>query len=968
MANPWDSDPVVGRAADSTLIYGAPPKVDPYRVAADRRAEEAAARADRAEGRASGPSLPAGYRWKDGIVGGTMEPIPGGPADKQATVKSKPVPQGSGEKLESSIGIYGTLKSSLDSFQDDYAGNMLGGIENKLQGVAGSFGTPGQRNWWARFQAMDNAVRNDLFGATLTPSEQQSYLATTVSPGLAPSVLKENLAARAEILRKAIARKSEFLKANRFEPEAVDALLGEYRSEIYSPESPFGKADEKPAERRASGQIARTDQMATEDDEIPTRKMTLEQVAAYNALVSAGATADQIRAFGENIGVRIENADKIAGKPFGERSRAENAEYNVPEETAQIARRLGPAGLDEVVAQGMTFGLGDEAAGIGNAAANIVSAPFTAKDFNPVGAYQAGKGAQQLRLRDARGRLGPGGAAAEIGGMFLSGNPAGAMARIPTLAGRVQQGVGMGAGQGALAGFGYGEGAEGSALAALGGGIVGAGAGAALPVGITFAGDRIAGMRNLIGRPGDIAARNLRNALDADGLTPAQAGAGMDAARANGVPGMLADQGENLRNLLGSVTRQPGASRRIGTEVLRQRQLEQGERIEAAIARDLGPISDPNRVAADLAEQARVSAAPLYDAFRAAPGASSVRLDDLMARPSFREGLKKASELAAERGDDPRSLGFDLDQSGEVVLTQTPSWQTLDYIKQGMDDVVYANKNQLTGAPQRNNKTSSVGNTRRMLVARMDAINPTYREARAAYAGPVRAQESLEKGRKALGKNADDINAQVERLSPFEMEQYQLGLRAAMADMVASRSDTGDKVGALLGTRKKRAALARVFGGRPEFDRFIQTLEMEGTAQVTYNRAMTGSPTALNQAADALTGDAGLAETAIGEVIRGGRGGTVWGSIVALLDRARQAEQLGAGRAGEDARESLATLLTQVDPAELATVLAEVNRGLGRLQRGQARQSAIGSRGAARTGSLSGSALGSMQQPMLETR
>ncbi len=634
---------------------------------------------------------------------------------------------------------------------------------------------------------------------------------------------------------------------------------------------------------------------------------------------------------------------------------------------ARGGKVVAGAGPDDLIKQGMMFGLGDEAAGIGNAAANIITSPFTDAKFDPIGAYQEGKGAEQARLAKAREAMGWGGTAAEIGGAVMSGVPR-AVAALPTLAGRAWQGAKVGGAMSALAGFGYGEGLGGSLLNAAKMGAGGLAAGAALPVGVAVAGNALNGFRTMFSQPGTVAARNIRNALDADGLSVADVGRNMDAAQANGVPAMMADQGENLRGLLGSVTRRPGPSRRLAGDALRTRQLEQGERIEAAIARDLGPISDPHKISRELAEEASTRATPLYDEFRAAPGASSVKMDDLMSRPSFRDGLKKAAKSAAERNDDLTALGFDLDEAGEVVLTKVPSWQALDYIKRGMDDVVYDTKNALTGAPKKTHETTDIQNTRRMLVARMDAINPHYAPARAAFAGPTAAAEAMEKGLKALNKNANDINATVDGMTPFQLEHYQLGLRSAMADMVASRSDTGDKVQALIGTRKKRASFARVFGGQAELDRFMGTLDAEGAAQATYNRALTGSPTALNEVTDELTSDLGLLESAVGAAVRGGQNGGVWGSVMSLIARAREADNLGVGRAGEEARESIAALLTQTDPMELQAVLQEVQRGMAGLARSQARQSAVGTRGAGYAGAGMGAGIGSSQQPAFEPR
>jgi len=52
---------------------------------------------------------------------------------------------------------------------------------------------------------------------------------------------------------------------------------------------------------------------------------------------------------------------------------------------------VGKAGFKDILTQGFTFGLSDEAAGVGNAISNAIVATFSDKvDFDPVGSYNAG--------------------------------------------------------------------------------------------------------------------------------------------------------------------------------------------------------------------------------------------------------------------------------------------------------------------------------------------------------------------------------------------------------------------------------------------------------------------------------------------------------------------------------------------------------------------------------------------------
>lgn len=154
--------------------------------------------------------------------------------DKQANGDSgKPLPKGHSDKFEADLGIYSGLSSALSGFNDDYAGNTVtGGLENTVQAAFGGFGTEGQRDWWAQFKKNDNQIRNDLFGATLTPSEQASYASTTVDPSMDPKEVKRNLTTRKNIIQKALKRKRNFFIANGYSQEAIDALAGEYVTDL----------------------------------------------------------------------------------------------------------------------------------------------------------------------------------------------------------------------------------------------------------------------------------------------------------------------------------------------------------------------------------------------------------------------------------------------------------------------------------------------------------------------------------------------------------------------------------------------------------------------------------------------------------------------------------------------------------------------------------------------------------------
>lgn len=187
--------------------------------------------------------------WEDVTDPAEITKVVGAKAAAQLTglegKTGKPVPAWAAKPYEEEIGIYGELAAARNRFNKDFAGNTLtGGLENTIQGMFGSFGTEGQRDWWASFRRMDNVVRNKLFGATLTPSEQKAYADTSINERMDPEEVQRNLDTRVDIVRKALARKTKFLKAQGYSDDAIEALAGQYAPELGAvPEGSRGGSD-----------------------------------------------------------------------------------------------------------------------------------------------------------------------------------------------------------------------------------------------------------------------------------------------------------------------------------------------------------------------------------------------------------------------------------------------------------------------------------------------------------------------------------------------------------------------------------------------------------------------------------------------------------------------------------------------------------------------------------------------------
>ncbi len=198
-----------GAAPARGPVYGPPPKQPPaptpFQVEDQGMQREAAARAAGADARSAEAHA------------ASMAKINGGGAPVM-------VPEAAAKRAEGNVGNFTSLQTASNTFQDDFGGNPIGGLENTAQSFL-DVGTPGQREWWSAFKATDNQIRNDLFGSALTPTEKAAYEQTTVSPGMRPEIIRQNVTRRAGIVRDALARQRKFMLANGYKPEAVDALF-----------------------------------------------------------------------------------------------------------------------------------------------------------------------------------------------------------------------------------------------------------------------------------------------------------------------------------------------------------------------------------------------------------------------------------------------------------------------------------------------------------------------------------------------------------------------------------------------------------------------------------------------------------------------------------------------------------------------------------------------------------------------
>lgn len=152
-------------------------------------------------------------------------------AKAEKIAANKPLPTAVSNKIDAQATTYINTKNLIDTFSDSYGNQDPAGVGKGgdfLVTMKGLFGDNDQTyQWWTAQKSRDALVRNNLFGASLTPGEQASWSKLTVNPNMSAATIKGNLLQQAEIERKALLRQSNALMASGYSTDVIEAYLGD---------------------------------------------------------------------------------------------------------------------------------------------------------------------------------------------------------------------------------------------------------------------------------------------------------------------------------------------------------------------------------------------------------------------------------------------------------------------------------------------------------------------------------------------------------------------------------------------------------------------------------------------------------------------------------------------------------------------------------------------------------------------
>lgn len=302
------------------------------------------------------------------------------------------------------------------------------------------------------------------------------------------------------------------------------------------------------------------------------------------------------------------------------------------------------------------------------------------------------------------------------------------------------------------------------------------------------------------------------------------------------------------------------------------------------------------------------------DASSNAPGAVwSPRVQEFLASPEVKTGIKhglmiqRREALAAGEKFDPTEYGVTgVDEAGDPIVSKVPNMRLLDAGKKGIDAQLEVYRDKTTGRLVLDEAGRALDDVRKAYVAELDRLNPDYKVAREAWAGPSQSLDAI-----ALGKDFTDLQPEqlVHNLGKMTEDQrnfFKIGAARRLQEMIHGAADNRDAAARVFGNQTIRDQIDAVFGNGSA-TKFAEKMTPENMMTAT-NRFVRGNSASLDKAAE-------IADTA-GPLERGVQGfakGGLRGAVSNVADIPARISSFFNGLTPE-VREAVADILTSHEP------------------------------------------------------
>jgi hypothetical protein len=316
-------------------------------------------------------------------------------------------------------------------------------------------------------------------------------------------------------------------------------------------------------------------------------------------------------------------------------------------------------------------------------------------------------------------------------------------------------------------------------------------------------------------------------------------------------------KGSGVKSLGGYLARQPETKDFIRS-TLQQRGAGAMQRLEDAVTRHISSGQSSYRTIEGLQQARSEASRPLYEETDKLQGVWSPALEEFLKNPDIKKGLaagyrlERLSSLGV-RPFNPTQLGVDLDAEGNIVFLRKPNMRVLDMGKQGLDAMIAAERDPISGRLSR--LGVELNGAKKRYVALLDSLDSTgvYAKARATWSGFKASEDAVKIGKTAFERSPEENAAEFAELSPSDQEFARVGLADNLREKLARAGFGSDDPLAMQNADVSRALfkndwtkrqLQPYFKSSKDYDEFVQAVTDERTMQATKNELTAGSQTA----------------------------------------------------------------------------------------------------------------------------
>lgn len=336
------------------------------------------------------------------------------------------------------------------------------------------------------------------------------------------------------------------------------------------------------------------------------------------------------------------------------------------------------------------------------------------------------------------------------------------------------------------------------------------------------------------------------------------------------------------QNLNQTAARMINVGRDIKTNKLARQQMNQAQRLVDEAEARVQSVEDDH---ADILKQLKTAQTAESQGKGAAVYSPYIaRL--LKKNPDIQKGI--AHGLKIQRNEahadnvrfDPTDYAVELDAEGNPKLIKTPNMRLLDAAKKGLDNMLEEYRDPVTGRLNLDEYGRSIEKLRVSLVNELDRINPNYKIARAAWAGPAASKGAMKQGEAILRTHPEDVKDIFSKMTPSQQEHFRIGAAQAYLDKLGPKGSTASEIRDISKDEDEAWARQRIkpiFKTKKQFENFIDSASGERAIRDAYHHVVGNSATARRVVEDATHNIApyldvaqGIAHTAHGDLLSGG--------------------------------------------------------------------------------------------------